>query len=246
VTSPNSNVIRTGQSLTPGDLMVLYTIDLSPIGVPVQYNFTPSTSKTGKITFRGIDYVPLDVKCEGFEYDGTGSLPRPEISITNVTRVLSTAAVLQNDILGARLIRTRTYGQFLDNGPTPDPEAAYGQDIYRFHQKTQHNKRLIRWTLAAAMDQEGIQLPKRQVLRDVCLWRYRRTVLNTDGSFAGYDYTGVQCPYAGSQAYDVNGNPTTPDKDAPGRHVNDCCRVRFGSTAQLPFGGFPGVGRIAV
>lgn len=246
MTSPNANIRRVGQSLATGDLIALYSIDLNPIGVPVIFNFTPSTSVTGAVTYRGVNYQPLDVKCEGFEYDGTGSLPRPEISITNVTRLLSSAAVLQNDLLGARLIRTRTYFQFLDGGANPDPDAAYAQDIYRFHQKTQHNKRLIRWTLAAAMDQEGVQLPKRQVLRDVCLWRYRRAILNADGSFAGYDYTGVQCPYAGSQAYDINGNPTTPDKDVPGRHVNDCCRVRFGQNAQLPFGGFPGVGRIAV
>ena len=246
MTSPNANIRRAGQSLTPGDLVALYVIDLSPIGVNTQFAFTPRTPKTTYLTYRGVQYAPLDVMCEGFEYNGDGTLPQPRISITNVTRIMSAAAVLYDDILGATLTRIRTYSQFLDGGATPDGEAAYAPDIYRFHQKTEHNKKVITWTLAAAMDQEGVQLPRRQVLRDVCLWRYRRAVLNPDGSFARYDYTGVQCPYTGDQAYDKDGNPTTPDKDSPGRHVVNCCRARFGTDAQLPFAGFPGVGRIAV
>lgn len=246
MTSPNDAIRRTQQLLTPGQLIALYTVDLSTIGVQAAFNFTTSTSKTGVVRFRGVSYQTLDVKCEGFEYDGSGALPRPKISLTNVTRLMSSAAILQNDLLGARFIRTRTYGQFLDDGPTPDAEAAYGTDVYRFYQKVEHNKRVISWILAAAMDQEGVQLPRRQVLRDVCLWRYRRSVPDANGNFAGYDYSKAQCPYTGDQAYDINGNPTTPDKDAPGRHVVNCCKVRFGASAELPFAGFPGVGRIAV
>lgn len=239
-------VRRAGQSISPGDLVALYIVDLNPIGVNTQFAFTPSTRRTAGLVFAGITYVPLDVKCDGFEYSGDGTLPRPKISITNVTRVMSSAAVLYDDILGARLIRKRTYAQFLDGGETPDPQAAYADDVYRFHQKIEHNKSQITWTLAAAMDQEGVQLPRRQVLRDVCMWRYRRPLTGQGGAFAGYDYDGVQCPYTGGQAYDADGNPTTPERDKPSRRVNTCCKARFGEDGQLPFGGFPGVGRIGI
>ncbi|MFG5121663.1 phage minor tail protein L, partial [Methylorubrum sp. POS3] len=80
-----------------------------------------------------------------------------------MTRVMSSAAALHDDLIGARLIRTRTYAQFLDGGPTPDPQAAYAQDIYVFDRKTAHTKRAITWTLAAAMDQEGVMLPGRLI-----------------------------------------------------------------------------------
>jgi len=243
VTSPNAAIRRAGQSLTPGDLVALYVIDLSTIGVNQQFAFTPAAKGgSGPIAFRGITYAPLDVKCEGFEMTGEGSIPQPTLSVSNVTRVMSSAAALYGDLVGARLIRTRTYAQFLDGGTTPDAEAAYGQDIYLFDQKTSHTKSAITWSLAAAMDQEGVMLPKRLIVRDVCLWRYRRWNAET----GAFDYTGVQCPYTGAQAYDADGNPTTPDKDRPSRHITTCCKARFGAKAQLPFGGFPGVGRVRV
>lgn len=243
MTSPNAAIRRAGQSLTPGDLVHLYVIDLSTIGVNQQFAFTPKVDRaTGSIAFRGQPYAPLDVKCEGFEMTGEGTIPQPRISITNVTRVMSSATILYGDLVGAKLIRTRTYKQFLDNGETPDGNAAYGQDIYLFDQKTEHTKRQISWTLAAAMDQEGVMLPKRLILRDVCLKKYRRWNPAT-GTF---DYSQVECPYTGAASYDANGNATTSDKDTPSRHVATCCKVRFGAQAQLPFGGFPGVGRIRV
>ncbi|GEP11116.1 phage minor tail protein L [Methylobacterium gnaphalii] len=243
---PNAAIRRAGQSLTPGDLIHLYLIDLSPIGVNQQYAFTPGTPRTSAVYFRGVPYAARDVKCDGFEMTGQGAMPQPTISVTNVGRVMSSAAILYDDLVGARLVRTRTYRQFLDDGETPDGNAAYSQDIYLFDQKTEHTKRQISWTLAAAMDQEGVMLPKRLILRDVCLKKYRRPILNETGGFVGYDYSKVECPYAGAQAYDADGNPTTPDKDTPSRHVATCCKARFGAAAQLPFGGFPGVGRVRV
>nr|WP_137829759.1 phage minor tail protein L [Methylobacterium sp. L1A1] len=240
---PSAALRRAGQSLTPGDLVALYVIDLAAIGVNRQFAFTPAAEGgSGPIRFRGITYAPLDVTCEGFEMTADGAIPQPTLSITNVTRVMSSAAALHDDLIGARLIRTRTYAQFLDGGPTPDPEAAYAQDIYVFDRKTAHTKRSITWTLAAAMDQEGVMLPGRLILRDVCLWRYRRWDPDTET----FDYTGVQCPYTGGEAYDADGRPTTPDKDTPSRHIASCCKARFGAAAPLPFGGFPGVGRVRV
>ncbi|ACL58440.1 phage minor tail protein L [Methylobacterium nodulans] len=243
MTSPNTALIRAGQSLTPGDLVALFIIDLSPIRVNQQFAFTSEADRArGPLTFRGVTYTPLDVKAEGFEMTGHGQMPQPKISVSNATRLMSSATLLYQDLIGARLIRTRTYAQFLDDGVTPDPEAAYAQDIYRFEQKVEHSKHQIVWNLAADMDQEGRDLPARLIVRDICLWRYRRW----DAEKGAWDYSHVTCPYTGAQAYDRFGNPTTPDKDEPSRHVTTCCKVRFGADAPLPFGGFPGVARVRV
>ncbi|ACL61032.1 phage minor tail protein L [Methylobacterium nodulans] len=243
MTAPNTALIRAGQSLTPGDLVALFIIDLSPIRVNQQFAFTSQADKArGPLKFRGITYTPLDVKAEGFELTGQGTMPQPKISVSNATRLMSSATLLYQDLIGAKLIRTRTYAQFLDDGATPDPEAAYTQDIYRFEQKVEHSKHQIVWNLAADMDQEGRELPARLVIRDICLWRYRRW----DEDAQAFVYDGVQCLYNGDQSYDRFGNPTTPDQDEPSRHVTTCCKVRFGADAQLPFGGFPGVARVRV
>ncbi|ACL61762.1 phage minor tail protein L [Methylobacterium nodulans] len=243
MTSPNAAILRAGQSLTPGDLVALFIIDLSPLRVNQQFAFTSEADRArGPLKFRGITYTPLDVKAEGFELTGQGAMPQPKISVSNATRLMSSATLLYQDLIGAKLIRTRTYAQFLDDGETPDPEAAYTQDIYRFEQKTEHSKHQIVWNLAADMDQEGRELPGRLVIRDICLWPYRRW----DEDAQAFDYSHVKCPYNGAQCYDRFGNPTTPDKDEPSRHVATCCKVRFGADAQLPFGGFPGVARVRV
>lgn len=233
---------RAGRLLKPGNLIALFVIDLSPLGYEQQFAFTSSVDRNrGIVRYRGTDFVPTDIKCSGFEFVGQGALPQPEIEVSNVNRLMSSASVLYDDLIGARLTRIRTYTQFLDNGETPDAETgAYPPDIYSFEQKTQHTKTSITWTLAAAMDQEGRMLPGRTIIRDVCPWRYRRW----DANNGRFDYSRVKCPYTGDQSYDKDGVPTTPDKDEPGRHVDDCCKVRFGAASQLPFGGFPGVSRL--
>lgn len=240
--APSASARRVGQSLTPGNLIALYIIDLNSLGVSQQFAFTSNVDRQrGIVRFRGIDFAPTEIRCSGFELSTQGALPQPTIEISNVTRAMSSAAVLFNDLIGARLTRIRTYTQFLDNGETPDPvSGAYPADIYSFEQKTSHTKEKIVWTLAAAMDQEGRLLPGRTIIRDVCPWRYRRW----DKLNGEFDYSAAQCPYTGDKSYDRDGAETTPDKDEPGRHIEDCCKVRFGATGQLPFGGFPGVSRV--
>lgn len=234
-------IVRNGQSLDFGAIVHLYLFDLNPIGVNEQFAFTTRFGPGRKVlTFRGIPFLGIDVECEGFAFSGTGAMPTPVIRVTNAKRLLSSAAVLYKDLVGAKLTRLRTYAQFLDDGATPDPEAAYTPDVYRVEQKTGHNKRQIEFTLASPMDQEGREIPGREIIKDVCMWRYRRW----DPDAQAFNYDHVKCPYTGDQAYDVFGQPTTPDKDTPSRRVATCCKVRFGAASALPFGGFPGVTRV--
>lgn len=242
----NANLARTGQQPVTGNLVSLYTIDLSTIGVDAMYTFTAQVDKTlGKLRFRGVDYVPTDIQCSGFE-TSSQSLPRPHVTITNVNRLMSSAAILHEDLIGARFVRLRTYTQYLDDGTTPDTGAAYASDVFLFDQKVRHNKQEIEWELAAAMDQEGRTIPGRPILRDVCMARYRRVVLSPSGAFQKYDYSKAQCPYTGSQAYNRDGLPVVSELDSPSRKRDTCCKKRFGDNAPLPFWGFPGVSRTRV
>jgi lambda family phage minor tail protein L len=71
-------------------------------------------------------------------------------------------------------------------------------------------------------------LPRRQVVQNVCAWRYRS----------------AECGYTGGAVADINDQPTTdPARDQCGKRLASC-KLRFGQYAELPFGGFPAAGLI--
>lgn len=232
MTETSPGVQRLSQSLEPGTLVSLYTVDVSPLGVPQMWHFTNGT----EVQFRGVTYSAADVEVEGFEWNGQGAMPRPKIRVSNSTRMLSGIARTFNDLVGARFIRIRTYAQFLDGMPSADPAETFGIDIFSFEQKVAHDKYQIEWVLSAAMDQQGRMIPGRKVIRDVCMWRYRHF---KDGAF---DYSKVECPYTGAASFDRFGEPTTAENDRCGKRISDC-EKRFGN-GELPYGGFPGVARV--
>ena len=78
-----------------------------------------------------------------------------------------------NGLVGADLVRILTLRRFLDDGDTPDPLAFITRDKFVVAQKTSHNAVAIAFKLAPRMDVEGTQLPRRQILRDVCSHVYR-------------------------------------------------------------------------
>ncbi|QSY98658.1 phage minor tail protein L (plasmid) [Rhizobium bangladeshense] len=230
-----ADIQRASQRLEPGALVQLFIVDLTPIGVNQQWAFCPS----GNCTFGGVDFVYADVEADGFEWAGKGTLPQPTVKISNATRFVSGIAKEYDDLIGAKFTRIKTYSQFLDGGAEENSAAMFAPDIYVFEQKTKHTKFQVEWKLSAAMDQQGVELPGRTIIRDYCLWRYR--VWKGDH----FDYTGVQCPYQGSRgSFDENGAPTTSDNDTPSRRFDTCCKKRFGPNANYPFGGFPGVSRM--
>jgi lambda family phage minor tail protein L len=175
----------------------------------------------------------------GFEMNTTGTLPQPTVSISNIFGAGNLLLDTYKGLVGAELIRILTLERFLDDGSSPDPNAYITRDLYVVAQKTSHNAVGIAFKLATRLDQEGTQLPRRQILRDVCSRVYR--VWNPDtGQF---DYSRADCPYTGSAFFTVNDQPTS----APGAdvcsHTLNGCEVRFGG-APLPAYFFPGVGRI--
>ena len=97
--------------------------------------------------------------------------------------------------------------------------------------------------LSTPMDQQGKQIPARQVIRDTCLHRFRYWA---NGQ---WNYDGVTCPYAGPAMFLPNGEPTTdPTKARCGKRISDCKKhfsTILGENPTLPMFCFPGVGRIS-
>ena len=187
---------------------------------------------SGNIVFNGSSYVRIAIKGDGFEYTNTGTLPRPTLSISNLDGTMTALLLLVNattagnDLGGAEVRRIRTLKKYLDGESAADPNAQWPQERWFVDRKSSESRDQVTFELASKFDLAGQKIPKRQVIANVCQWKYRSS----------------ECSYAGSNYFDVNGNTvSTLAADVCGKRVSSC-KLRFGDTAELPFGSFPGAG----
>ena len=228
------------QNLDADSIVHLYELDTVKLGGGV-YRFTSSAQETAPISFGGEVYSPIPVETQGWEVSARGALPRPIIRVANANNIMSQVVNEFGDLVGCPFRRIRTFKMFLDGEPGADPSMHFPIDIYRIEQKSNQNRLFVEWTLAAGFDQQGKDLPGRQIIQRTCTHRYRRWNAET-GSF---DYSKATCPYTGSRYFDATGAPTTPDKDRCSKLLRSGCIKRFGK-GELPTRAFPGVGRSSV
>ena len=186
----------------------------------------------GNIVFNSQTYTRIPIKADGFEYSNTGTLPRPTLSISNLDGTMTTLLLLVNattagnDLGGAEVRRIRTLKKYLDGESAADPNARWPEERWFVDRKASESRDQVTFELASKFDLAGQKIPKRQVIANVCQWKYRSS----------------ECSYTGSNYFDVNGNSvSTLAEDVCGKRVASC-KLRFGDTAELPFGSFPGAG----
>lgn len=240
-----ATVSRDQQKLSPGRRVELFEFDATALGDSL-YRWVPAKNEGGTVSWGGNVYSSLPIMASGFEVSGKGSLPTPTLTFSNIALLASTIINAIGDPLGAKVTRYVTFAQYLDDGATPDGTAFVTKDVYYVERKKNHNRTLVEFELAASMDQEGRQLPGRQVLRNYCPFRYRVW----DATAGEFDYTNTDCPWVGlgggdGPYFDENDQPVTdPALDKASKKLS-CCQTRFGADGQdLPFGGFPAAGRI--
>ena len=187
---------------------------------------------TGNIVWNGQTYIRLPIQAEGFEYNNGGTLPRPTLSVANLGGEISAlllaanAITPGNDLGGAKVVRIRTLKKFLDGEPTADPHAKFPDEIWYVDRKSAETRDLVQWELASKFDMAGTMIPKRQIIANICQWQYRST----------------ECGYTGSNYWNELDNVVgTLAQDKCGKRLSSC-KLRFGATAELPFGSFPGAG----
>jgi lambda family phage minor tail protein L len=145
-------------------------------------------------------------------------------------------------MIGGTIRRYRTYLKYLDGQPGADPDAYYGPDVWRIERKMNQNSLYLEYELASWIDQQNLNLPGRQVIRDYCLARYR---IYQNGKFF-YFPTDVACPYAGTSYWDQFGtSQSNPALDVCGKQKSDC-RLRYPEPDSLPSWSFYGVERIDI
>ena len=185
-------------------IVELFELDLTPItsGVPNnKFYFTNQTTTSGtKIRWKATDsgttlvtYEPLPIIAEGFEKTTKGQIPQPTLTVANIFGTFTEAVGELDDLVGAKLTRRRTLAKYLGDQPGQDLTAEFPPDIFYIERKTAETNQYITFELASPLDLEGLQLPRRIITQNYCLWKYR----------------GAECGYAGPPVADVYDRPLT-------------------------------------
>lgn len=77
--------------------------------------------------------------------------------------------------------------------PTADPNAKFPDDVYFIDRMAEETSGQITFELAPAWDVEGIQLPRRQIIANICPWTYKEDPCNwsVTGSSTVNNFTGT-------------------------------------------------------
>ena len=154
------------------------------------------------------------------------------MAISNLSSTISAllltvnATTAGNDLGAAEVRRIRTLKKYLDGESAADPNAQFPQEVWFIDRKSNETRDSVTFELASKFDLAGQKIPRRQIIANICQWKYRSS----------------ECSYTGTDYYDVNGNEvSTLAQDVCGKRVASC-KLRFGENAELPFGSFPGAG----
>jgi lambda family phage minor tail protein L len=197
-------------ALSPSALVELFELDLTPLGGELVRFHAGTNQIGGDVTWQGNIYSAFPVQATGFAITGTGTIPRPKMTVANVTGLISAFVLSFNDLLGAKITRKRTLVKYLDavnfpggTNPTADPDSHLADDVYSIDRKSAENKNAVEFELAAAFDVQGVQLPRRQIIRNLCSWAYR----------------GPECGFTGAPIWDANDTFISSASSAEGNAV---------------------------
>ena len=181
--SVNSAVFSNLQSINPSAIIELFTLQLSTSlhGANTIYRFHAGSNlnANGQIVWAGNSYLRFPIQATGFAFQ-KGQLPRPKITISNATGLIS-AILLSvnetttgNDLTGATVTRIRTLAKFIDaanfadgTNATADPTAEFPQEIYTVDRKSTETREVVEFELAAPTDLAGVRIPGRQATRSI-------------------------------------------------------------------------------
>ena len=181
--SVNSAVFSNLQSINPSAIIELFTLQLSTAlhGANTIYRFHAGSNlnANGQIVWAGNSYLRFPIQAEGFAFQ-KGQLPRPKITISNATGLISSILLTVNetttgnDLTGATVTRIRTLAKFLDavnfadgTNATADNTAEFPQEIYVVDRKATETREVVEFELAAPTDLAGVRIPGRQCTRSI-------------------------------------------------------------------------------
>tara|TARA_Y100001937_G_scaffold126020_1_gene194222 strand:+ start:755 stop:1999 length:1245 start_codon:yes stop_codon:yes gene_type:complete len=173
----------------PGSALVyLYEIEFTKGNFA--YFHDGATTNLGSVTMLDYEnnsqtntYTPLPVKFEGMDKTAATKFAQPTISFANATSVFKTAvsSVDYEEMSGLRVIRRTTLRKFLKSeGDSNSPPVEYPRDVFLIDSLKQRSKEVLVFQLQAPFDLQGILLPRRQVVPNLCPWIYQGASEHTE------------------------------------------------------------------
>lgn len=181
--------------LEPSAIIELFELDATALGGDLLLFHAGTNGLSQNVVWQGQTYVRYPIEITGFEFSGQGQFPRPKMSASNVLSAITQLLTSYDDLLGAKVTRKRTLAKFLDAvnfpggvNPSADSTAEFSEDIYYIDRKSNEDRDVVEFELAASLDLIGVSLPRRQVIQNICIWKYR----------------GAECGFAGAPLFDIN------------------------------------------
>lgn len=105
-------------SFEPGAIVELFELDLStgtaPDSEPVLRWHSGINENLQEIVWQGNKYAAFPIEADGFEFSGTGSIPRPTLTVANITSIIAGVINSYDDLVGAKVTRKKTFAKYLD------------------------------------------------------------------------------------------------------------------------------------
>jgi lambda family phage minor tail protein L len=165
------------RSLDPDPLITLYQLDLTPAGAAspnnILYLHDGIAQGNNQVTFGGKVYTPYPIKAEEFEWSTQGTLPRPKLSVSNVGGIASALCREYGDLVGCVLTRIQTFKRFLAGQPEANATQTLPIQKFVIERKTIETSSMCAFDLSIPSDAEGVTLPRRLIISNTCIWRYR-------------------------------------------------------------------------
>ena len=227
--------------LNPSALVELFILDISEL--TVTEGITPPAGTVFRFYNGGLNeledivvwatnsYTPFPIEVTGYSAEGNKQSPRPILTISNLDAIIQELIIAYDDLLGAKVIRKRTFAKFLDGinfcdgNPYEDPTQEMPETIFYVNKKLSESIEVISFELASPWDVEDLKLPRRIMSRDTCPWKYRSST----------------CGYIGTDYWDaIDESVDTLEEDVCGKHLTSC-QLRYPGDIPLPFGGFAAI-----
>lgn len=181
----------------------------------------------GEIVWNTQAYTRFPVKADGFEYAGTGRLPTPSIAVANLNGLL-TLALLDvnaytpgNDLINAKVTRIRTLKKYLD------ASNFIGNTNNDADPDAEFPREIFYISRKTAETRDSISWDLASIFDMQGVRAPKRQAIQN----CQWKYKSPECSYSGALPSCLK--------------TKEDCENHFGTNAQLPFGGFPGVGQFS-
>ena len=186
------------QKINPNSIIELFELQLveglhyatgNPSNVPTVYRFHSGVNldSNANIIWQSNTYKRFPIEATGFEYSGTGQIPRPKLTMSNLGGISRLGNVIRvtdlliatnlvtenNDLLKAEFKRITTTADNLDAANFSGGTNPYGtpssdecpQEIYEIDRKVTESRAVVEFELVGKQDLQHVKLPLRQVTR---------------------------------------------------------------------------------